>query len=237
MAARNLAPLSALQRGLVPLPGSFAFGGDYGKASLDMALAHPTIDTIIEATLGGVSAVTVWVIGDGGGGSGVVINVVGNAVVIHYEDNVSTIAHIETAIGALGGADDVIGVKTGGTGATKPRAVDDIGIAVALTPAVPPVVAGLKGWGFSVAQTDLGEYTITFTDEWLDVVSLEASLQLAATGDQLVLVGPIDLAAKTVKVWLWDKSNAAKVDIAVDDDNRLNFCAQMRNSAQLPTRG
>lgn len=76
------------------------------------------LNTVIESTNVGGNDITVTLVGDSGVGAGVTISVVGRAVTIHYESAVSTVANVETAIGALAGANDLIGVRTPGTGAT-----------------------------------------------------------------------------------------------------------------------
>jgi len=58
-------------------------------------------------------------------GGGVVINRSTSAFVIHYESGYSTVGHVETAITALSGGDDLFDVKTPGTGATVLAATGD----------------------------------------------------------------------------------------------------------------
>jgi hypothetical protein len=97
-----------------------AFSGETNaKAELDLGtLANGDLDTVVEATDTGEEGNDITVAATNTSGSGVVITVTGTAVVIDYEDGVSTVGDVETAIGALSGADDIIGVKTTGTGAT-----------------------------------------------------------------------------------------------------------------------
>ena len=106
-----------------------AAGGSYGsvKASLDLDTVSADLDTIVEATSAGTAGndITVEVVGDSPAAGGVTIDVVGNAVTIHFEDGVSTVGDVETAIAALAGADDIIAVKTAGTGATVLDAATD----------------------------------------------------------------------------------------------------------------
>jgi hypothetical protein len=77
-------------------------------------------DGVLEAKTAGAAGngISVQLIADSGTGVGVVIGVVNNVVQIHYEPDVSTVTLVNTAIAALGGAEDIIDVKTAGTGAT-----------------------------------------------------------------------------------------------------------------------
>jgi len=105
------------------------------KAELDLGtLGEGDLDTVVEATTAGDAgnSVTVAAVGDSGGGAGVTISRVGSALTIHYESGVSTVANVETAIAALAGADDLIGVKTAGTAATVLTAPADNFSATAL---------------------------------------------------------------------------------------------------------
>lgn len=106
-----------------------ASGGSYGsvKASLDLDTVSADLDTVVEATTAGTAgnAISIIVVGDSPAAGGVTIDVVGDVVTIHFEDGVSTVTDVETAIAALAGADDIIGVKTGGTGATVLDAATD----------------------------------------------------------------------------------------------------------------
>ncbi|MCK5805149.1 MAG: hypothetical protein KAI66_20120, partial [Lentisphaeria bacterium] len=90
-------------------------------ASLDFSAAGcGNLDTVIEAHIAGdaMNAWTVQVEGAAVPAMGVIISVdtVLKTVHIAFETAVSTVADVETAITALAGADDVIDVKTGGTG-------------------------------------------------------------------------------------------------------------------------
>lgn len=75
-------------------------------------------NTVIEATTAGAAgnSLSVSLVGDST--SGVTITDDGSNFVIHYKSGTSTVANVETAIAALAGAHDLIGVKTAGTGAT-----------------------------------------------------------------------------------------------------------------------
>lgn len=99
------------------------------------------------------------------------------------------------------------------------------------------VATGTKGLGFTVAYTSTGLYTITFSDKYADLVSMQAQLQLTTGDDKFVQIGAVDLSAKTIQIRVWDASSAAVSDVAAAAGNRINFVAWFRNSAALPTRG
>lgn len=76
------------------------------------------VDTVYEAFVAGTAgnAIEIALVPDSG--AGVTIQVVGTAVFIHYHPTVSTITNINTAVAALSGANQIIDIKTAGTGAT-----------------------------------------------------------------------------------------------------------------------
>jgi hypothetical protein len=98
-----------------------------GAASKALSNFAGDLDTIIEAHTAGIAGnlISITVVGDSAAAAGVTIEVDGNFVVIHYESGVSTVGDVETAITALAGADDIIDVKTAGTGATVLTAPGD----------------------------------------------------------------------------------------------------------------
>jgi hypothetical protein len=90
------------------------------KAELDMGTVNAQLDNVLEATTAGAAgnSITVAVVGDSATGAGVTITRSGTDFTIHFESGVSTQGHVNTAIGLLSGADDLIGVKTAGTTGT-----------------------------------------------------------------------------------------------------------------------
>lgn len=117
----NLVTLAAAVGGTwVPNIGTLTLAGNATaevKAELDLDTVTGGLDTIVQAQIAGVEGndITITVVGDSAPAGGVTIDEVGNAVTIHFEDGVSTVADVETAIGA---ESDLIEVKTTGTGAT-----------------------------------------------------------------------------------------------------------------------
>lgn len=91
--------------------------GTYAEKDYGL-LGTGAFDSILRATRDGTSGNDIFLQIVGDSTSGVVVDIVGDAVVVHYEDGVSTVAQVEAAITALAGADKIIEVKTAGTGAT-----------------------------------------------------------------------------------------------------------------------
>lgn len=90
----------------------------------------------------------------------------------------------------------------------------------------------VKGNGFSVARTGVGEFTVTLEDKYVELISGSLSLQLAAADDQILHWGAIDVAsAKTLVINVWDISDAAAADIAADASNVIHFCLMLKNSS------
>jgi hypothetical protein len=91
---------------------------EYSKAIIDFASYCTALDTIIEFNTAGSAAFdwTVFVIEGGACTCNAYDDI--NAIGITYDDGVTTVADVEAAITALAGADDVIDVKTAGTGAS-----------------------------------------------------------------------------------------------------------------------
>lgn len=94
-----------------------------------------------------------------------------------------------------------------------------------------------KGLGWSVVRTSTGLFTVTFTDKWNDLVSAEASLQLASADDKFIQVGTYSASAKTLQIRVWDVSSAGVADVAADANDRISFVCWFRNSAATPTAG
>ena len=87
-----------------------------------------------------------------------------------------------------------------------------------------------KGMGWTVARTSTGLFTITFADEYVDMHSATATLQLATGSDKYIQIGTYTAASKTLEIRVWDESDAAVVDVAADANNRVNFIVFFKNS-------
>ncbi len=94
-----------------------------------------------------------------------------------------------------------------------------------------------KGRGFSVARTDVGEFTLTLSDKYPNLISAVATLQQATAGDQFLQVGEYDEDAKTIVITAIDASGAAAADVAADANNRVNFVLVFQNSTVGPLAG
>lgn len=94
--------------------------GTVGTGALDTE-----VETVADGTAG--NSATVEAIATSGAGEGVQITVTDQHTLIEFEDGVSTVADVETAIGALTGTNKVLRVKTAGTGATVLTGADVFG--------------------------------------------------------------------------------------------------------------
>lgn len=157
---------------------SYAANAGDIKAELDLDTPSAALDTIVEASTAGAAgnSITVAAVGDSAPAGGVTIQEVGNAVTIHFEDGVSTVANVETAITA---SSTLIDVKTPGTGATVLTSADNFtatnlaggadGVnfpGAFSNPAIPRnvTVTFAAGW-------DAGDVTINGTDQFDAAVS------------------------------------------------------------------
>lgn len=86
-----------------------------------------------------------------------------------------------------------------------------------------PATATRYGAGFTVVHTSTGLFTITFTEAFVEVISATCSLQLATAADQFANIGVISVTNKTAQILIWDISDNAVADVALDDNNRVNF--------------
>lgn len=167
------------------------------KASLDLSVpGSATLDTVIEAHVGGAAgnAITFATVADGAGGGS--ITRVGTAFTYHYQDGVSTVGDLETAITALAGADDLIDVKTAGTALNTINAPAD-------TFAATPLAGGLDDEGVTIQEVGTA-VTIHYVDGESTVADVEAaitsdstliSVKTAGTGATVLSAGTDDFAA------------------------------------------
>ena len=122
--------------GRVYLELSAAPGGDaLTKASLALdPLTTGTMNSTIEATTGGTAgnSLTIALVHSAGAPNGGTLSRVGNAFTFTYKGGTTTVGNFETAVTALAGADDLIGVKTPGTAGNILSATLDLLSATAL---------------------------------------------------------------------------------------------------------
>lgn len=91
------------------------------KASVNCALiGDGKLDTVLERKTVGAEGNewTVILVGDAPAGVTIAVDLAMQRMTIHFKPDTSTVTDVETAVAALADADDVIDVKTGGTGAT-----------------------------------------------------------------------------------------------------------------------
>jgi len=265
------------------------------KASLDLGTVTTNIDTVLEATTGGTAGNDIAVTLTGSNAaSGVVITVdaSNSHVVVAFDPDDTTVADLETAIGNLAGADDIIAVKTSGTG-TNTLTTDDLLVGESLVGGTaadyvvwatePPslefhftpgastsasiaavvnaadddkmmsmaVVTGTdvwqtgdafaaealtsdarnrtEGYGFSASNTAVGTYVVTFDDAFVRLESVSASVQHTTANDLSVLVGPVDLSAKTLTLFVVD-NDGALAQFDQGDNNKVNFRVVFKNT-------
>lgn len=97
------------------------------RGTLDLSTKTADDDTVLEAVTGGSAgnSITIAMVADSVAGVSIAVVPAAKTVVIHFQDGVSTVANVETAIAALAGANKIVRTKTTGTGATVLHAVTD----------------------------------------------------------------------------------------------------------------
>lgn len=87
-----------------------------------------------------------------------------------------------------------------------------------------------KGNGWSVARTSTGLFSVTFDEDYYELVSVVVTLQLATGADQFCQVGTWTSATRVLQIRVWDVSGAAVADVASDADNKIHFVATFRDT-------
>ena len=138
------------------------------KAELDLGAETENVDTVIEATVAGSAgdAITIAFVADGTGAGSFTRSVA--ALTFHFEDGVTTVTNFESAVAALAGGDDIIGVKTAGTGANILAAPGDVLAATNLA-------GGDDTEGATVVE-DGTTVTIHYVDGESTVANVEAAI-------------------------------------------------------------
>jgi len=153
----------------------------------------------------------------------------GTAFIIHYTATVTTVAHVEALIAALAGADDIMDVKTGGTG-TNTLVANTAFAATSLAGGADATVATTyKGKGFTVSYVAAGEYLVTFKDKFTALKEVEVFACLATAADLKVQTGAFDLAAKTLEIHSMTHAGVA-TDFTANAGDRINLKAIFSNS-------
>jgi hypothetical protein len=159
----------------------------------------------------------------------------GNDLTIHYESGATTVTNFEALITALAGSDDIIGIKTAGTGSNVLTAPGDTWAktngALAGGMATDSITAPKPGsQSFTVARTTTGTYTVTMKNKIATLISCAATLQLTTAADQYEINGTVSTSAGTMIFFVWDKSTGALADPPIAAGDRLNFVAVYENS-------
>lgn len=87
------------------------------------------------------------------------------------------------------------------------------------------------GAGFTVARTSTNLFTITFDEKYYNMISANATLQLATAAGQFAQVGTYTAASKTLTIRVCDSAGLAGTDVAANANNRINFHCVFKNSA------
>ncbi len=121
------------------------------------------------------------------------------------------------------------------------EALTDIitGVAVVNGTLVAPanVPTAIKGLGFTVAWTSAGVWTVTFTDKYVELVSIKAMLQRVTTVNSVAQIGVVSISGKTVQIVNWNKTSAAAIDMVANANTRIHFVAVFRDSVGALTLG
>ena len=147
------------------------------------------------------------------------------AFTIHYTDGVTDVDAVETLIAALSGADDLFGVKTGGTGANVLVDPDDTFVATSLANGVvidtPDKTGALEVQ--SITHTSTGLYTLIMRDSFPDMLSAVATLQLATAAKYACQVKSWVASTKTLIIEILDLGTGAVADPVVAVGDKVNF--------------
>jgi hypothetical protein len=89
-----------------------------------------------------------------------------------------------------------------------------------------------KGFGWTVARTNTGYFTVTFTDYCEEIISFLpfASFVNATARDQVIQGGALSASSKTAIIYCYDISGAGVADITADADNWVHFIAVLKMS-------
>ncbi len=272
---RNLAPVLALTREVIPVVGSFApasgsllFDGGSGNFTAGLVLTGTTsgATALIQSATAAATGTLVLTnvsgtfvdneaITDSSTGAAVVNgSLAGEYVTLRYDGQTGNFAVDEIITGALSGATAKVLLDNDEGAAGTLTLVNVVGtfidnealagnvVGVAVVNGAPVAAANvptaLKGLGWSVVRTSTGLYTVTFSDGFVSLLSVKATLQLATGDDKLCQIGTlVNTSTPVVQIRIWDKSAAAVADIVADANNRIHFVAMFRDSAAKPEYG
>lgn len=179
-----------------------------------------------------LSASQDYVVGESfsGGVENHYVEVSGNAVTVHYTPGTTTVGDVETLIGALSGDDDIIGVKTAGTGATG-ATVLQAGDAFGPTALSGGLAAGactnVVGEAFTVARQSTGVYRVTLANGWTRCV--EASAEIQGVTNLRAFTGAYNTSSRTIDITVVDPSTGTVTDVTPASGKKLMFTLWMDN--------
>lgn len=101
-------------------------------------------------------------------------------------------------------------------------------IAGSFAPAGTGAVTAVRGSGFSVARTGVGEYTITLDEQVNEIVAANATLQMNAATDLNAQFMTYTAASRTFI--LNALAGATPTEIAANANNRVSFCIIAKKS-------
>lgn len=92
-----------------------------------------------------------------------------------------------------------------------------------------------KGRGWSVARTDVGEFTITLAEKYDTLIADLVSIRLASPGNTIVQTGPYDSSAGTIVIQVLTAGVAA--DVSANANNKISFKLVFQDSSVRPVAG
>ena len=90
--------------------------------------------------------------------------------------------------------------------------------------------SSVRGSGFSVARSDTGTFTVTFTDAYPELVAMVPGLQLNSADDKDLQFGAYSSTNKTLVIRVWDYSGTGAADIDANANNRISFVCVFRKA-------
>lgn len=101
-------------------------------------------------------------------------------------------------------------------------------IAGSFAPAGTSAPTDVKGMGFSVARSGVGEYTITLDEKYSELVSACGQVQMNTATDLNLQVEDYVAASKTLVIQAL--AGATPTEIAANADNRVHFQLVVKKS-------
>ena len=90
------------------------------------------------------------------------------------------------------------------------------------------------GMGWTVARTSAGLFTVTFDENYQDLISGFAHLQQSAADDKFAQLTQWTKSARTLTITIWDISAAAATDVANGAHNWIHFGCEFATGKVRP---